>query len=121
MGMLGVSLTNRSGLPPSELAELGRRAEDVGYTHVFSNETYNDALSYLVATAGVTRRAALGVAIANVGFRHPVLMALGAATIDEVSGGRLILGLGTGTQWFTSDRQDTVAAKPLQHMREYVA
>lgn len=119
--MLGISLSNRSGLPPSTLAALSRRAEERGFSHVIMNESYNDVLAYLVAAASVTQRATLCSGIANVGFRHPVLMALGAAVVDDVSGGRFVLGLGTGTQWFTADRYDTLAVKPLQMMREYVA
>jgi 5,10-methylenetetrahydromethanopterin reductase len=119
--MLGISLSNRSGLPPSALAALARRAEEAGFSHAIYNESYNDVLATMVAAAGLTRRIALVSGIANIGFRHPVLMALGAAAVDDVSGGRCILGLGTGTQWYSADRWDTLAAKPLQTMREYVA
>lgn len=119
--MLGISLSNRSGLPPSALAALAGRAEVGGFSHVIYNESYNDVLATMVAAASHTRRVALVSGIANIGFRHPVLMALGAAAVDEISGGRCILGLGTGTQWYSADRWDTLDAKPLQTMREYVA
>ncbi|MBI2321704.1 MAG: LLM class flavin-dependent oxidoreductase [Chloroflexi bacterium] len=119
--MLGISLSNRSGLPASALAALSRRAEEHAFSHVVMNESYNDVLAYLVAAASATQRVTLCSGIANVGLRHPVLMALGAAVVDDVSGGRCVLGLGTGTQWFTPDRYDTLAIKPLQMMREYVA
>ncbi|MBI4505068.1 MAG: LLM class flavin-dependent oxidoreductase [Chloroflexi bacterium] len=119
--MLGISLSNRSGLPASALGALSRRAEEHAFSHVIMNESYNDVLAYLVVAASATQRATLCSGIANVGLRHPVLMALGAAVVDDVSGGRFVLGLGTGTQWFTPDRYDTLAIKPLQMMREYVA
>jgi len=56
----------------------------------------HEALTILTATAAATKRAALGVLVACTSFRNPALLAKMAATIDEVSGGRLILGLGSG-------------------------
>jgi alkanesulfonate monooxygenase SsuD/methylene tetrahydromethanopterin reductase-like flavin-dependent oxidoreductase (luciferase family) len=118
---LGISLSNLSGLPPSRLAALGRLAEARGFTHLNHTESYNDIVAYLMAAADATERVTLVAGIANAGFRHPVLLALGAAAVDEVSGGRLVLGIGAGTQWWSSERRDLPAARPLEHLREYVA
>ena len=56
----------------------------------------HEALTILTATAAVTQRAALGVLVACTSFRNPALLAKMAATLDDISGGRLILGLGCG-------------------------
>jgi probable F420-dependent oxidoreductase len=56
----------------------------------------HEAMSLLAAVAAATERAELGTIVLGTGFRPPALTAKMAATIDEIAGGRLILGLGTG-------------------------
>jgi probable F420-dependent oxidoreductase len=56
----------------------------------------HEAWTLLSALAAVTERATLGTIVLGTGFRPPALTAKMAATLDEVSGGRLVLGLGTG-------------------------
>src|SRR5258705_13007736 len=55
-----------------------------------------ESLTALAALAEVTRRIALGPLVLNVSSRHPGILANMAATLQEVSGGRLLLGLGAG-------------------------
>ncbi|MBW8483429.1 TIGR03619 family F420-dependent LLM class oxidoreductase [Actinomadura parmotrematis] len=95
---------------PAAQAEVARRAEELGYHSVWTLQrllnpagsadlTYRnvpDPLITLAYLAGVTERVRLGVAIVNMPFLAPPVLAKQAATLDRVSGGRLDLGLGLG-------------------------
>ncbi len=97
MATLGVSFYVYLGLSYRACVELGRKAEDLGFDGVFVVETYTtDAMAAVEAIALGTRRITVATGIANVYLRHPVLLGAGAVAIDELSGGRLILGLGVG-------------------------
>jgi probable F420-dependent oxidoreductase len=93
----------------ADLAALARRAEEAGFDslwiqdHVlfrFENRDEAEApwesFSLLAALAAVTTRAELGTLVTCTSFRNPALTAKIADTIDEISGGRVILGLGAG-------------------------
>lgn len=76
-----------------------RRAEDAGFDSVWTTEFFNaNGLVRLAAIAASTRQIQLGTAIAYAFMRTPMLAASAAMDIDELSGGRMILGLGSGTQ-----------------------
>jgi 5,10-methylenetetrahydromethanopterin reductase len=97
MDPLGISLYVYLGLSYRDCAELGRRAEERGFDGVFVVETFTtDAMAAVQAIALATRRITVASGIANVYLRHPVLLGAGAVAIDELSGGRMILGLGVG-------------------------
>ena len=118
---LGLALSSLTGLPPSRLAQLALTAERRGFTAVALTESYNDVMPLAAAVAGATRSVQVATAIANVGFRHPALMAMGAAAVDELSGGRFVLGLGVGTQWFDRRAVAAIERRPLAALAEYVA
>ena len=118
---LGFALSSLTGLPPSELARLGADAERRGFSALALTESYNDVMPLAAAVARVTRSAQIATAIANVGFRHPALMAMGAAAVDELSEGRFVLGLGIGTQWFDRRATAELERRPLAALAEYVA
>ena len=93
----GTGIALRDALPWSELAAIVRGVETAGYTAVFLPEiTGRDALVTLGTFAGETRRLLLGTGVLPMRSRTALLTAMGAATVHERSGGRLILGLGTG-------------------------
>jgi alkanesulfonate monooxygenase SsuD/methylene tetrahydromethanopterin reductase-like flavin-dependent oxidoreductase (luciferase family) len=99
MATLGVSFYLYLGLSYTACVELGRRAEDLGLDGVFVVETYTtDAMAAVEAIALGTRRITVATGIANVYLRHPVLLGAGAVAIDELSGGRMILGVGVGLE-----------------------
>jgi len=76
--------------------DLAVLAEERGFDSVFMVEGVysNDAVTTVAGMAGRTTRITIGTGIANVYLRHPMMLALAATAIAELSGGRLILGLG---------------------------
>lgn len=91
-----------------ELRDMARAAEQAGFDSLWVGDhlLFRDpdlpprgpweAWSVLAALAGITERVDLGPLVASVSFHNPAILAKKAATIDEISGGRLILGLGAG-------------------------
>lgn len=93
----GTGFALRDPLPWKDLAEIVRAGERLGYAALFLPEiTGRDALVTLGALAGETRSLLLGTGILPLPSRGTLLTAMGAATVHERSGGRLLLGLGTG-------------------------
>jgi len=82
--------------PVSENIADARRAEDLGYAEVWANESGHGrgVFTELGAVASSTTSIGLGIGIVNPFHRHPSVIAMEAATLDELSGGRLRLGLG---------------------------
>lgn len=85
-------------LPIAEIANHASRADELGFDSFWMHEHSfgRDAISYLSAVARTTGKMKIGVACLSPYVRHPVLLAMTAATLQEASSGRAILGLGTG-------------------------
>ena len=93
----GLGFALRDPLPWPELAAIVREGEHLGFVAVFLPEiTGRDALVTLGALAGETDRLLLGTGVLPIRSRATMLTAMAAATVQERSAGRLILGLGTG-------------------------
>lgn len=93
----GAGFTIRDPLPWSEVAAIAREGERLGYEAVFLPETgARDTLAALVGLAGETSRLLLGAGVIPIRSRTPELAAMAAATVQERSGGRHVLGVGTG-------------------------
>ncbi len=93
----GVNLRTTSSA--SEWAEKARKVEALGYDVVLVPDHLTELLApmpALLAAAAATSRLRVGTAVLNNDFRHPVLVAREAATVDVLSGGRFELGLGAG-------------------------
>jgi alkanesulfonate monooxygenase SsuD/methylene tetrahydromethanopterin reductase-like flavin-dependent oxidoreductase (luciferase family) len=93
----GTAFALRDPLPWKDLSAIVRAGEVAGYTALFLPEiTGRDALVTLGALAGETRDLHLGTGVVPMRSRELLLTAMAAATVHELSAGRLVLGLGTG-------------------------
>jgi len=91
-----------------EWRSLCRRAEDLGYAGISISDHFGAQLApipALAAAAAVTERVRLGFNVLANDFRHPAMLAKELATIDVLSDGRLVAGIGAG--WMTNDYQAT--------------
>jgi 5,10-methylenetetrahydromethanopterin reductase len=82
-----------------EIHRRAQRAEELGYDGIFLGESHLssiDSFQTLASCAMLTQRVLLGIAVTNMVFRHPTVLAGAAASLNEISKGRAILGLGTG-------------------------
>jgi alkanesulfonate monooxygenase SsuD/methylene tetrahydromethanopterin reductase-like flavin-dependent oxidoreductase (luciferase family) len=99
-----------------------RLAEKLGYEAVFATQTtLRDGLMTLASYAPVTSTIKLGTGVLPAFPRHPVALGIEAATIDEITGGRLILGVGPSHQLTMEGWYGIPMTKPLTRMKEYVA
>jgi alkanesulfonate monooxygenase SsuD/methylene tetrahydromethanopterin reductase-like flavin-dependent oxidoreductase (luciferase family) len=99
-----------------------RRAEELSYDSVYTTQTAGrDALTVLSAYSTATERIKLGTGVLPIYSRTPVATAQAAATIDEYSGGRMVLGLGVSHQVTVENWFQSKIERPLKAMREYVA
>ena len=82
-----------------EIHQRARRAEELAYDGIFLGESHLssiDSFQTLASCAMITKRVLLGIAVTNMVFRHPTVLAGAAASLNEISTGRAIVGLGTG-------------------------
>jgi probable F420-dependent oxidoreductase len=115
---IGLVLTGGSARGDVELA---LRAEAAGLDGVYSIEFFNrHAYVALGAIAQATRRVRIGTAIANAFTRSPLLHASAAMDLDELSDGRMVLGLGSATRRMNEDWYDVRFSAPAPRMRELV-
>jgi probable F420-dependent oxidoreductase len=103
--------------------ELARRAErEWGYDAIWLAETNGpDSFSLAGALAMATERATIGTAIVPVYNRTPAVLAMSAATVQQLSGGRFVLGLGSSSHAIVGDWNGVPFERPLAHVRESVA
>lgn len=99
-----------------------RLAERLGYESIYvTHIAARDSLTLLTRYATVTERVRLGTGVLPIFSRTPAATAQTAATIDEISGGRMVLGLGVSHRVTVENWYDAEIVKPVQQMREYVA
>ena len=103
------------------VAELAKLAEKEGFSSVWCAEDYylRDAISNISCVAYVTREVKISTGVINPFSRNPVLIAETIATLNELSGGRIRLALGTGVQPLI-ENMGIKFSHPLQAMAESV-
>ncbi|WP_300678094.1 LLM class flavin-dependent oxidoreductase [Nocardioides sp.] len=104
----------------AEMADASRRAERAGAEVIWAPELHRSATITAAAIAQATTTAQVGTAIALAFTRSPMITALEALDLDELSGGRFLLGLGTGVQRLNEDWHHVTWGKPVGHLRETV-
>jgi probable F420-dependent oxidoreductase len=107
------------GGPLTGIPEAARAVEDLGYESIWTAETGSSAFVAATLAAQATSKAKIGTAIAVAFPRSPAITAMTAVDIDELSGGRFILGLGTQVKRVNEQRFSTPFEHPAPKMREY--
>ena len=109
------------GTNPRELIALAHEAERLGYDSAWAAEAWGtDAVTVLAWLAATTTTIKVGSAIMQMPARTPAATAMTAATLDLMSGGRFLLGLGTSGPQVVEGWHGQPWGKPLTRTREYV-
>jgi 5,10-methylenetetrahydromethanopterin reductase len=105
------------------LTRWGRIAEECGYDSLWVTERlrHEETFSLVGHLAASTARLGLGVAVVNPYTRHPALIAMGAATLAALTGGRFVLGLGRSEREVIEGRLGLPYDAPYRTLREAVA
>ena len=101
--------------------DLIREAEELGYDSVWTAEAWGaDAITPLAWIAAQTSRIRLGTGIMQIPARTPAMCAMQAMTVDALSGGRMIVGLGPSGPQVVEGWHGVPYGKPLTRTREYI-
>lgn len=119
---LGLQLGYWGAQPPAGVGELVRAAEESGFDAVFTAEAWgSDAFTPLGWWGRETSRLRLGTSIVQMSGRTPTSIAMHALTLDHLSGGRVVLGMGVSGPQVVEGWYGQPFAKPLARTREVVA
>jgi F420-dependent oxidoreductase-like protein len=119
---LGLNTGYWAGGPPLAIEETIAEAERLGLDSIWAAEAYgSDCLTPLAWWGAKTGRLKLGSAIVQMSARQPAATAMAAMTLDHLSGGRFILGLGVSGPQVVEGWYGMPFAKPLQRTREYIS
>ena len=118
---IGINVGYWSAGPPPGAAELVAEADRLGLDSVWTAEAYgSDVLTPLAWWGANTKQIRLGTAIAQMSAREPAATAMAAITMDHLSNGRFILGLGVSGPQVVEGWYGKPFAKPLARTREYI-
>jgi F420-dependent oxidoreductase-like protein len=118
---LGLNTGYWAGGPPPNITESIAEAEQLGFDSIWTAEAYgSDGLTPLGWWGSQTSTLKLGTAITQMSARQPAMTAMSAMTIDHLSGGRFILGLGVSGPQVVEGWYGMPFAKPLARTREYI-
>ena len=120
MSRLGIAFSG--GASPAEIVACVKLAEELGYESAWVAEGHGgDQFAVLAACARETSRIGLGTSITSVFVRTAPTIAMAAATVDDLSAGRFILGIGSSHKVQVEAEHGIAYAKPLTRTRETVA
>ena len=118
---LGLQLGYWSAQPPENHAELVAAAEEAGFDTVFTAEAWgSDAFTPLAWWGRETTHMRLGTSVVQLSARTPTACAMASLTLDHLSGGRHILGLGVSGPQVVEGWYGAKFPKPLARTREYI-
>jgi F420-dependent oxidoreductase-like protein len=118
---LGLALGYWGAHPPTNHVQLAQEAERLGYDSVWTAEAYgSDALSPLAWIGAQTSTIRLGTGVIQMSARTPTATAMAAMTMDHLSGGRMIIGLGVSGPQVVEGWYGRPFSKPLARTREYI-
>ena len=118
--MAGIGAFISAGRSLDAALDRARLADELGFDSVFTTHIAGrDSLTMLMAYASVTERVRLGTGVVPIFSRTPASMAQTVATIDEFSGGRMVLGVGVSHRVTVENWYGTKIEKPVTQMREY--
>ena len=104
-----------------QVVEKVRLADELGFDAVWLGESWGyELFTSMSDLVRATKQIKIGAGIANIYSRTPALIASTVATLDERSGGRVVLGLGPSGQQVVEHWHGVPFAKPLQRTREYI-
>lgn len=110
-----------SGSTMSIDMDLVKQADDLGLHSVWAAEAYgSDAVTPLAWIAGQTKQIKVGTAIMQIPARTPAMTAMTATTLDQISGGRFLLGIGASGPQVVEGWHGVAYGKPMQRTREYI-
>ena len=119
MTRIGVAFSG--GLAPADVVECVKLADELGYESAWVAEGHGgDQFAILAACAVGTRRIKLGTSISSVFVRSATTIGMAAATVDQLSGGRFILGLGSSHRVQVEPEHGVLFVQPTQRLRETV-
>jgi F420-dependent oxidoreductase-like protein len=119
---LGLQLGYWSAMPPADVDQLAREAEASGFDAIFTAEAWgSDAFTPLAWWGRDTSRVKLGTSIVQMSGRTPASIAMHALTLDHLSGGRVILGMGVSGPQVVEGWYGQPFSKPLARTREVVS
>src|SRR5699024_2242575 len=119
---IGLQLGYWGAGPPAGTAEIVDAAEGLGFDAVFAAESWGaDAFTPLSWWGSRTSRVRLGTSVAQLSARSPASCAMHALTLDHLSAGRCVLGLGVSGPQVVEGWYGAPFAKPLARTREYVS
>jgi alkanesulfonate monooxygenase SsuD/methylene tetrahydromethanopterin reductase-like flavin-dependent oxidoreductase (luciferase family) len=117
---LSLMFAGGGGMTVRDMVDLAVRAEEAGADGVYLPEAWRSGFVTPTAIAAATSRIRVGPYVLNAHSRTPWIAGMAAVDLDEFSGGRLVLGVGSGNKVTNESYQGVSVVRPLEKMRDYV-